>query len=102
MLSIFGPVSADTNPILLIVAYTIFHYAAFFVVGLLAVMIIHVARREPSVLLGFVVLFAPGGIGAREFVLQTALSQWFRSSADATAADAMAVVVALVLRLVWW
>ena len=51
--------------------------------------------------IGFVVLVAPGGIGIREFILQSALSPRFAASADPGVAAALAVVVALVLRLVW-
>jgi hypothetical protein len=54
-----------------------------------------------SYVLGFVVLFAPGGLGVRELVLQHALIRQFASVADESAAAGLAVVVALVLRLVW-
>ncbi|OWK47205.1 hypothetical protein FRUB_00904 [Fimbriiglobus ruber] len=49
---------------------------------------------------GFVVLVSPGGLGAREFVLQQVLSPQLVPTAGA-AADGLAVVIALVLRLVW-
>ena len=51
--------------------------------------------------LGFVVLVAPGGLGVRELVLQHALIRQFAASQDESAAAGLAVVVALVLRLVW-
>jgi len=51
--------------------------------------------------LGFVVLVAPGGLGVRELVLQQALTRRFASTMEEPAAAGMAVVVALVLRLVW-
>jgi glycosyltransferase 2 family protein len=47
------------------------------------------------------VLVAPGGLGVRELVLQQALTRRFASTMDEPAAAGMAVVVALVLRLVW-
>lgn len=51
-----------------------------------------------SYVVGFAVLFLPGGIGAREFFLQKILA---RQLAPAPAADELSVVIALVLRLVW-
>ena len=68
MLSIFGPVPASQGTAVLVLAYTLFHYAAFVVIGLLAAMIVHVANREPSVLMGFVVLFAAIEVGFYAFV----------------------------------
>ncbi|MFO0822698.1 MAG: lysylphosphatidylglycerol synthase domain-containing protein [Gemmataceae bacterium] len=50
---------------------------------------------------GFVVVVAPGGLGAREFVLATALTPRFAETLGASEAAAMAVVVALLLRFVW-
>ncbi len=50
---------------------------------------------------GFVVVVTPGGLGAREFVLQLALTPRFASAVGAEQAAALAIVVALMLRLVW-
>jgi putative oxidoreductase len=61
MLSIFGP--ADQGTIVVVTAYTIFHYLAFVVLGMIASLIVNFARREPSILLGFVVLFAATEVG---------------------------------------
>lgn len=63
MLSLFGPVPAGANIALLVIAYTIVHFAAFIVVGLVAALIVDVANREPSILIGFVVLFAAIEVG---------------------------------------
>ena len=68
MLSIFGPVPAAGNTALLVAGYTVVHYAAFVVIGLIAAMIVSVANREPSILLGFVVLFAAIEVGFYAFV----------------------------------
>ena len=56
------------SPVLVVLVYTLFHYAAFIAVGMVAVLIVVVARREPSILLGFVVLFAIVEIGFYGFV----------------------------------
>jgi putative oxidoreductase len=68
MLSILGPVPAGQSIAMLVGAYTVFHYAAFVVLGLVAAMIVNVANREPSVLMGFVVLFAAIEVGFYAFV----------------------------------
>jgi uncharacterized membrane protein YphA (DoxX/SURF4 family) len=68
MLSIFGPVPASQSAAFLVVAYTLFHFAAFIILGLIAAMIVSLANREPSILLGFVVLFAAIEVGFYAFV----------------------------------
>jgi putative oxidoreductase len=68
MLSIFGPVPAGQSAILLVLGYTLFHFAAFILLGLIAAMIVNLANREPSILLGFVVLFAAIEVGFYAFV----------------------------------
>jgi putative oxidoreductase len=68
LLSILGAVPEGTSGILLVAIYTVFHYAAFAVLGMIAAMIVDVANREPSILLGFVVLFAAIEVGFYAFV----------------------------------
>lgn len=68
MLSILGPIPAGQSAASLVALYTIFHFTAFVVLGLVAAMIVNVANREPSVLLGFVVLFAAIEVGFYAFV----------------------------------
>lgn len=63
MLRIFGPLAPDTGTALLVLIYTLVHYAAFIVLGLIVSMIVNVANREPSILLGFVVLFVAMEVG---------------------------------------
>jgi len=54
-----------------------------------------------SYVAGFLVVVAPGGLGAREFVLATALAPRFAGTLGKEPAAALAVVVALLLRLAW-
>lgn len=68
MLSVFGPVPVGQSAVFLVILYTLFHYAAFVVLGLIAAMIVNLANREPSILLGFVVLFAAIEVGFYAFV----------------------------------
>ena len=63
LISIFGPVPENQSALVLILLYTAFHYAAFIVVGLIAAMIVQLASAEPSILMGFVVLFAAIEVG---------------------------------------
>lgn len=63
LLRILGPVPADQSPVTIVLVYTVFHYLAFIGVGILAALVIDVAGREPSVLIGFVVLFAAFEVG---------------------------------------
>lgn len=56
------------SPLAVILVYTVFHYAAFIAVGILAAIICSWARNEPSILLGFVVLFATVEVGFYGYV----------------------------------
>ncbi len=62
---------------------------------------VELAAVALSYVAGFVIVVAPGGLGAREFVLVAALTPPFTVLLDAQAAPGMAVVVALVTRLTW-
>jgi putative oxidoreductase len=68
LLRIFGPVPDTQSTFFLVASYTVFHVIAFIVLGLVAAMIVNVANREPSILLGFVVLFAATEVGFYAFV----------------------------------
>lgn len=57
-----------SSPVLVILVYTIFHYAAFIAVGIVSAIVVGWARSEPSVLLGFVILFAAVEVGFYAFV----------------------------------
>ena len=54
-----------------------------------------------SYVAGFILLIAPGGLGAREWVLKLAVADRFADVMGSKNAAAFGVVVALVLRLVW-
>ncbi len=61
LLQIFGP-SPETQAVN-VIAYTIFHYATFIVVGIVAVVLVHAGERSPSVLAGSMILFVAIEIG---------------------------------------
>ncbi len=46
-----------------ILGYSLFHYAAFAVAGLIGAQVMHNAEEEPSVLIGFFILFVAFEIG---------------------------------------
>jgi hypothetical protein len=62
MLALLGPPEGE-SAFALVALYTVFHYAAFGVVGIVAVMLIHAAERQPAVLAGCFLLFVMFEIG---------------------------------------
>jgi len=50
---------------------------------------------------GFVAIVVPGGLGVREWVLQIALTPRFADALGTKEAAGLAVIIALILRLVW-
>jgi putative oxidoreductase len=64
LLDVLGKHSAqDDSAVVHVLAYTVFHFAAFMFVGLLASLIVFLAQREPSILFGFIVLFVAFEVG---------------------------------------
>lgn len=61
LMSVFG--SAPESNLVYATGYTIFHYAAFIIVGLIVAVVVHVAETSPSVLAGFLILFVAFEIG---------------------------------------
>ncbi len=74
LLSFFGDVTPDQGTVSFVLVYTVFHFSAFMVVGLIASLIVHLARHEPSILLGFAILFAATEIGI--YGLVALLGEW--------------------------
>lgn len=62
MINVLGGAHQD-NAAIVIAAYTVFHYAAFIGVGLLAAVIVHWAEKMPAVLAGAFILFVAIEIG---------------------------------------
>jgi len=63
LLRTFGTIAPDQGPVTFVIAYTVFHFAAFMFVGLVASLIVALARYEPSILIGFAILFAIMEVG---------------------------------------
>lgn len=63
LFSVLGHPSPSDGPFAYVVAYTVFHFAAFMLVGLVASLILFLAHREPSILFAFILLFAATEVG---------------------------------------
>jgi hypothetical protein len=65
LISILGkpPAMPDTMAIH-VIAYTLFHYAAFILVGIIVASIVHQSERTPAILAGFLVMFVVFELGA--------------------------------------
>lgn len=63
LLHVIGPTPPLAGMATYVVAYTVFHYAAFVFVGLVAALIVYLAQREPSILFGFLILFIMTELG---------------------------------------
>ena len=61
LISIFG--KSPEAPAVNVIWYTIFHYAAFTLVGIIAVILVHAGERMPSVLAGSMILFVAIELG---------------------------------------
>jgi putative oxidoreductase len=66
--SVLGTVPETESPIVHVLAYTAFHYAAFIALGIVAAAVVRLAGDEPSVLFGFVILFVAFEVGFYAFV----------------------------------
>jgi hypothetical protein len=66
--SVLGAVPDSESAMVHVAAYTVFHYAAFIVVGIIAAAMVRLAGDEPSVLLGFVIMFVAFEVGFYAFV----------------------------------
>lgn len=66
--SVLGAVPDAESAVVHVLAYTVFHYAAFITVGMIAATFVRLAGDEPSVLLGFVILFVAFEVGFYAFV----------------------------------
>lgn len=80
-ISIFG--SSPESQAVNIFIYTLFHYAAFTIVGIIAVILVHAGERMPSVLAGSMILFVAielGFYGLVALLRQTVLGNlaWYQ------------------------
>jgi hypothetical protein len=62
LFSILGP-PGNEGASVHILAYTVFHYAAFIVIGIVAAALVHWSEREPTILAGLLILFVAFEVG---------------------------------------
>jgi uncharacterized membrane protein YphA (DoxX/SURF4 family) len=64
LLDVLGKQPAqDDSMVIHVLAYTVFHFSAFMLVGLVTSLIVFLAQREPSILFCFLVLFVAFEVG---------------------------------------
>lgn len=68
LFTVLRPTPALEVPGLTVVGYTVFHYVAFIAVGIAAAALVSWAHQEPTILFGFVILFAAVEVGFYGFV----------------------------------
>lgn len=56
-------VAGDSEQLTILI-YTLFHYAAFFLAGILVTILVHMAEEQPSILGGFFILFIAFELGS--------------------------------------
>jgi hypothetical protein len=86
--------TAPSNTFTAVAFYTVFHYAAFIAVGMVAVMAIHGARSHPSILALMLMLFACvelGFLGMVALMAETRLGElaWYQVGAANLLATAL-------------
>lgn len=65
LISVLGkPPSMPDTMITRVLAYTLFHYVAFAIAGVLVATVVHQSARTPAILAGFLVLFVVFELGA--------------------------------------
>jgi putative oxidoreductase len=63
LLRVLGPVPASDGQLTFVLVYSVFHFAAFMFVGLLASLVVFLAKKEPSILFAFIILFVATEVG---------------------------------------
>ena len=100
LLRVLGPQGGEGR-LVFVAAYTLFHYAAFIVVGLIVAAIVDFAQQNPSVLAGAMMLFVAFEIGF--YGLSAALKESPLFGALGWAAvDTGNLVAALVMGVYMW
>lgn len=83
LLHILGTPSASDTVLMHVAIYTVFHYVAFAIVGVLVVAVVHQGQRTPGILAGLLMLFVAlqlGALGATALFAESPLGQlaWYQ------------------------
>jgi hypothetical protein len=61
--ALFGALGFGVGPVGRVLGYTVFHYAAFALLGTVVTAMIHQARRTPTILIAVLLVFAAAEVG---------------------------------------
>lgn len=61
--TLFGQTTNGNTDLLVVIGYSVFHYAAFIAAGLVVAVVVHWAERQPTVLAGAMLLFVAFEVG---------------------------------------
>jgi hypothetical protein len=102
LLSVLGKGIGDLHPMANVAWYTLFHVAAFVVVGVIVSAIVAVSERIPGVLAGLLLFFAVFEVGFYLLTLFLSRSEQFGSLAWYQIGAANLLAAALMGRYLWW
>lgn len=83
LISVLGMVAMPDTALTEVLGYTLFHYVAFAIVGIIVVAVVHQADRTPGILAGLLVMFVMfmvGFYGAAAFLSESPLGglAWYQ------------------------
>ena len=81
LFSVLGGATGEDSWIVHVAGYTVFHYAVFIGLGILAVKLVHIAEGAPHVLAGVTILFIVIHIGSYGLSTALASSEFFGGTA---------------------
>lgn len=101
--AVLGIVAPDAAPgaFVTVVLYTLFHFAAFAVAGVIAVALVHASERQPAMLAGVVILFVAFEVEFYGFVLMLQLATRLEGIAWYQVGAANLVAAVLMGRYLW-
>jgi len=85
----------------IVALYTVFHYAVFFIVGIIAVGVVHGSARQPALLAGMTILFVAFEVAFYGFVLMLQVGTPLEAIAWYQVGAANLVAAALMGRYLW-
>lgn len=100
VMSIVAP-DSFASPFVIVSLYTLFHYAAFIIAGIVAVALVHASARQPQLLAGVVILFVALEVEFYGFVLMLQLATRLEGIAWYQVGAANLVAALLMGRYLW-
>jgi hypothetical protein len=100
VIGVLGPGYTDST-LTLVLFYTVIHYAAFMIAGVVATAVVHASRRQPAVLAGFFMLFVAFEAGFYGLTFVLSLRTPLRDIAWYQIGMANLVAAVLVLGFLW-